>query len=158
VLWNVDSRVTFVVITRLTMLAGRSLALSHVAQPALPDRWAHAHVVPLECAAMTVKCPICHAQIFGTISWGDNLRCPGCRELLRVQSPTRSKPVRVIVIGAIVAGMIWQLYSGWVGILLILISPIVMTIIEVVVALFLGVTLEPAGEAGRLPLGESTDD
>ena len=64
----------------------------------------------------------------------------------------------MIVIGAIVAGMIWQVYPGWIGMLLILISPTVMTIIEVVIALFLGVTLEPAGEAGRLPLGESLDD
>jgi hypothetical protein len=54
--------------------------------------------------------------------------------------------------------MIWQVYSGWIGMLLIVVAPIVMTIIEVVIARFLGLTLEPAGEAGRIPLGESTDD
>jgi hypothetical protein len=107
---------------------------------------------------VTVKCPICDARIFGTIDWGRNLRCPECQELLRVQSPTRSKAARVIVLGAIVAGMIWQVYSGWIGMLLIVVAPIVMTIIEVVIARFFGPTLEPAGEAGRIPLGESTDE
>ena len=107
---------------------------------------------------MTVKCPICGAAIFGTIYWGRNLRCPGCHELLQVQSPTRSKAARVVVLGAIVAGMIWQVYSGWIGMLLIVISPIVMTIIAVLIARVLGPTLEPAGEAGRIPLGESADE